>query len=151
MLDSVKVIFDGLVSIWTRASIDVQAHHQIALHIYNDLRERSSFIYKSTALNMLLLHLEIIIIFFTIKITACECCSIHGLQTQCFNKNVFAIRIENWKKKKTEELWPHLPAVDQVNDGHGQLYHHQDEEQDEKLQRRWNISDLFTIISWIHE
>lgn len=38
----------------------------------------------------------------------------------------------------------HLPAEDQKNDGHGQLYQHQDEQQDKKLQSIWNISNLFT-------
>lgn len=33
MLDSVKVLFNGLVSIRTGASVDIQAYHQIALHV----------------------------------------------------------------------------------------------------------------------
>lgn len=54
MLDSVKVLFNGLVSIWTGASVDIQAHHQIALHVSINLHERWSVIYKSIVLIVLL-------------------------------------------------------------------------------------------------
>lgn len=33
MLDSIKVIFDGLVAFWTRLSVDLQALHQVFLKV----------------------------------------------------------------------------------------------------------------------
>lgn len=59
------------------------------------------------------------------------------------NVSVFdEIRLE--KNRKNWKKFAYLPAEDQKNDGHGQLYQHQDEQQDKKLQLIWNISNLFT-------
>lgn len=54
MLDSVKVLFNGLVSIRSGASVDIQAYRQIAFHVGIDLREIWSVINKSIVLVMLL-------------------------------------------------------------------------------------------------
>lgn len=58
------------------------------------------------------------------------------------NRNIAVLKIK--KKRKNSKTFAYLPAEDQENDGHGQLYQHQDEQQDEKLQVIWNISNLLT-------
>lgn len=39
MLDSIKVVFNGLVSILTGLSVDLQALHQIGLHVSVNLHK----------------------------------------------------------------------------------------------------------------
>lgn len=53
MLDIIKVLLNGLVSIQTGASVNLQAHHQIVLHVSINLQERS-VIYKGIILIILL-------------------------------------------------------------------------------------------------
>lgn len=53
MLDSIKVLFNGLVSIWTGASVDIQAEHQVALQVCPNLREIWSVIHEGNVLIML--------------------------------------------------------------------------------------------------
>lgn len=50
MLDSIKVVFNGLVSIQTGISVDVQALHQIGLHVSVDLHKIWSFTKPLSAL-----------------------------------------------------------------------------------------------------
>lgn len=46
MLDIVKVVLNGLVSILTGASVNLQAYHQIVLNVSINLHERWSVIHK---------------------------------------------------------------------------------------------------------
>lgn len=50
MLDSIKVVFNGLVSILTGISVDLQALHQIGLHVSVNLHKIWSFAKTLSAL-----------------------------------------------------------------------------------------------------